>query len=420
MGQFVRRAPVTTLTSITLVLVFLATHRPWLDAPPVHDLRRAWGAVEMLTWVQTDGTRYEYVNRDLSGPFDVWDGAWWRVPLSTLHHANIWHLLLNLSGLVVFGPWLEVRWGSWKYCVFLVASASVSLIPEYLWGHYALGFSGVCCAIFGSLWKLREHDPDLELEFTEEMIFWMVGGLIAMWMLTIVNVVSIANGAHFAGLAYGYVTAMVFHRSGKARSAYLLSHLLLIPAYWCLVHPVWNGKYHWYLADVYRPRNIQNSPDIKRLELALQCDPQLTAVWQILAREEVRQGQLLKGWLLVLRGLRYNPSAENLWQDARRLWRRMATTDLREPALLSLEVLFGAESSVWLAEIRRLVPPPILIAPDRPVEPTFLYAQRQEHTLLSWEPPPDDLWWHERWTKQRTLPAVDPTDPSSAVEGELL
>lgn len=418
MGQFVRRAPVTTLTSIILVMVFLATHRPWLDAPPVHDLRRTWGAVEILTWVQTDGTRYEYVNRDLSGPFDVWDGAWWRVPLSTLHHANLWHLLLNVSGLVVFGPWLEVRWGTGKYSVFLVASALVSLVPEYLLGHYALGFSGVCCAVFGSLWKLREQDPDLELQLTEEVVFWMIGGLIAMWALTVVNVVSIANGAHFAGLAYGYLTATISPRSWMARSAYLISHLLLIPAYGCIIHPVWNGKYHLYQADVYRLRDSQNSPDTKRLHWALQCDPQLTGVWRILAREKVRQGKLLDGWQLLLRGLKYNPSSEALWQDARRLWRRMAATDLRESALSICGELFGAESSVWLAEIRRVVPPPILIAPDRPVEPTSLDVQRQEHTLLSWEPPPDDRWG--RWSEQPALPPVDPADPRSAVEGELL
>lgn len=418
MGQFVRRAPVTTLTSIILVMVFLATHRPWLDTPPVHDLRRAWGAVEMLTWVQTDGTRYEYVNRDLSGPFDVWDGAWWRVPLSTLHHANLWHLLLNVSGLVVVGPWLELRWGGWKYSVFLVASALISLVPEYLWGHYALGFSGVCCAVFGSLWKIREHDTDLELRLTEGVIFWMIGGLIAMWALTVVNVVSIANGAHFAGLGYGYLTAMVSQRSWKVRSAYLLSHLLLVPAYWCIVHPIWNGKYHWYLADVTRHRDSPNSPDTKRLQMALQCDPHLTEVWRLLAREEVRQGKLLEGWHLLLRGLRYNPSSETLWQETRKLWRRMAATDLREPAISTLSELLAAESSVWLVEIRRVVPPQILIAPDRPTEPTSLYVQRQEQTQPRWEPPPDD-WWGRR-SEQPALAPVDPADPRSAIEGELL
>lgn len=420
MRQLLRRAPVTGFVCGVLIALFLVTHRPGLEGRRSVEARRWWGGVEILTWVQVDGSHIEYVNKELSGPFDVWDGEWWRVPASTLHHADLLHLLMNLMGLAVFGPWLERRWGWWRYGLFLAAAAFVASPPEYLLGQQSLGFSGVCCAVFGSLWGLRNSDPELKSRLTNEVVWWMVAGLVAMWVLTAVGMLSIANGAHFAGLAYGWLAGTIARASRWARFGFAMGHAALVVPYWFIVHPVWEGRYHWYLADLEQRRNWVAPLDELRLRRALRCDPNLTGVWRLLAQQAAADGRLLEAWEMLLQGLQHNRSAAELWQDARMLWRRLAPTEQRGAALAHLQDRFGAESAVWLAEIRRFVPPPVLIAPDRPPVPTTPVAQRPEVSPPTWEPPPDNQRWYRRPPSLGPLPWVDPADPSSAAEGRLL
>ncbi len=35
---------------------------------------------------------------NLKGPFDLWDGEVWRIPVSTFHHGNFIHLVFNVLG----------------------------------------------------------------------------------------------------------------------------------------------------------------------------------------------------------------------------------------------------------------------------------------------------------------------------------
>jgi membrane associated rhomboid family serine protease len=445
MFNFASQTPVNTLTWIVLVVVYVGTHGVGADpAQRVSERRRDWGSVEQLSWVKTDGSREDVISPELTGPFELWDGQWWRVPLTALHHADLLHLAMNLTFVLVCGPWLEQRWGGWRYLVFLIAAAFVSMAPEYLLGNHALGYSGVCCAIFGALLALRTRDAELQERMPEEWVSLMLGTLVAMLALTWADVLPIANAAHFTGLGYGLLAGAVSRLAWPARSAFVLGHALLVVPYWLMVSPTWNGRYQWYLADLERRENLSEPWNVARLKRAVAADPSLTEVWLILSQDALDRNQPLEGWDLLLQGLEHNPSQQELWGVARRMWRLFATSEDRPRAVKVVTDRFGSSGAGWLSELRRTVPPPVLIAPDRAAVETPLNLLKREirfqihlsmppamlpiHTVVAesskplqrnWEPPPQNAWpW--RVPSNEPLPAVDPADPNSAVEGELL
>ncbi len=165
------RAPVTTLSQIVLVALFAVTvGLTDTTERPLWELRRQWGGIEVLQWVSNDGAHSKVVDANLAGPFDLWDGEWWRIPVSNFHHTDVLHLLMNLAFVSYFGTILESRWGSLKYLALIVGSVFVVLLPEYLAGRVAVGYSGVACAIFGALWAMRRRDPVVGELLTNEVI----------------------------------------------------------------------------------------------------------------------------------------------------------------------------------------------------------------------------------------------------------
>src|SRR5690606_21738384 len=81
---------------------------------------RALGAVAALTVSQPDygSPLATHVDGEvLFGPFDLWDGQWWRIPISGFHHAGFVHLIVNCLSMVTLGQLLERRMPRWLYAL---------------------------------------------------------------------------------------------------------------------------------------------------------------------------------------------------------------------------------------------------------------------------------------------------------------
>jgi len=419
------RAPVNFFSMVVLCAVFLVTHgRATGGDARLRELRRAWGSVEVLNWVSVEGDRSEVVEPDLHGPFDLWDGQWWRVPLSSVHHVDLLHLACNLIFVAVCGPWLEQRWGWFVYGLFLIAAAMIAILPEYLAGGLAIGYSGVSCAIFGALLPLRRDDPELQELMSDEFVSTTLLALLAMALMTWAGALQVANLAHFTGLALGWIIskarAVLSLSPSLASAAVLAGAMSLIGCFWLVSHPAWNGQYQWYEADLERRRGASDEEIAARLRRAVASDPSLARVWRILKDDALRRGDVLSAWDELLEGLKHNPSDEFLWQETRALWRKLVLTELRETAIARLQDRFGAEADQWLAQVRRVVPPPVLIAPNRPPEPTATVVERPSAKVIEWEPPPGNGWGYLDVPDSSPLPAIDPKRTDSAVEGTLL
>ncbi len=390
-----RFAPVTFSLLAVSVALFIAVE---LAGPKIEDPKGAHHVFGMVVVLHFGG------DDEVSGPFALWDGPWWRwlrIPASAFHHANVLHLFFNVSTLWVLGPLLERRMRRAAYLGFWFFASLVPLLPEYFLGTTPLGLSGVACAMFGWCLIERQFDPAVARRLSEQAIrsFWIF--LFAMLILTALDVLHIANVAHFTGVAYGWLNARAsHHRTG--RRAWIATHALLPVAIYLLLHPFWNANYHALLGR--RAKDL--SAGVRHFREAVRRDPALAQVWLSLADERARNGDFLAAWRLVIDGLRHNRSSSVLTDAARRVW-MMLPADEREAAREVLQTAFAGETSEW-SERLRLVDAPAPVSLDEPVD-AGRFPLEGDATKLE-----------GRRGRKRSVKPIDPEQIDSAAEGRTL
>ena len=340
----------------------------------------------------------------VTGPFALWDGPWWRwlrIPISAFHHANVLHLFFNVSTLWLLGPLIERRMRRAAYLGFWFFASLVPLLPEYFLGSTPLGLSGVACAMFGWCLIERQFDSAIARRLSEQAIqsFWFF--LFLMLILTALDVLHIANVAHFTGVAYGWLNARAaHHRTG--RRAWVAGHALLPIVIYFLLHPFWNANYHALLG-----RNAETlTAKVPHFREAVRLNPQLPNVWLSLADERAQSGDLSAAWQLLIQGLQHNRSNEVLTNAARRVWMMLSTEEQQE-ARAVLKTAFAADSREWTERLRMT---------DAPLSAFESMSQEKASSEDEAEPVSPN---GRRGTKRSVKP-IDPDDNGSAAEGKTL
>jgi membrane associated rhomboid family serine protease len=403
-----RFAPVTfCLLTASVVLFFVVEFRGTSDNDPLGG-RRSFGAVEQLSFVG---------EKEVSGPFDLWDGPWWRwlrVPASAFHHAHLLHLFFNVTAIWYLGPMMERRVHRGAYLGFWFFAATVPLIPEYYVGHFPIGLSGVACALFG--WGLieRQFDPWIAERLHDRLVlsFWMF--LFLFIGLTAVGVMQIANIAHFAGVGYGWLNARAA-RSRPGRRAWVFGHLLVPIALYGLLHPVWDARYHAFVGRQAAQAANNLSAGVPHFRKAVELNPGLPRVWLSLAGERALSGENLEAWQLAIKGLRHNRSCDKLTDFSRSLWPLLSPED-RPTARKIVKQEFGSDALVWEKRLQmQETPPPTTI--DSALRQLFTPTTTAPDLLPSeghaLEPP-------ERRGRKSRKTHVDPDLTDSAAEGRTL
>lgn len=343
-----------------------------------------------------------------SGPIDLWTGQWWRIPVSALHHADLAHVLVNCVLAWSVGAWLEQRWGSIRFALFLVPATFVPMLAELATGSVVIGFSGTVCAIFGAVIALQQIEPRPD-DFSDESIQLALGLLLLGIPLAALGALDVANTAHVTGIVYGWFTAWVlcgpFPRTTLIRLCFAAAHLILVPVLWLTTHPIGSGRYLWYLAERSPHRE-------KLLKVAVDTDPGLGGAWLRLADLRAADGQPLAAWTIVLRGLTFNPTDAGLIEEARRLWLRLKPGQERELAEAELDRVFGKQATPWSDAIRnrRAAPEPAApVSLEIKLDPKLFPLDR-----------PIELEWEPRAFGNEPGPRHEPERPDSAGEGTVL
>lgn len=391
-----RIAPVTFSLLAASVALFIAVELARGRVQDPKGVSHVFGMVVTLHFGNED---------DVSGPFALWDGPWWRwlrIPASAFHHANVLHLFFNVSTLWVLGPLLERRMRRAAYLGFWFFASLVPLLPEYFLGSTPLGLSGVACAMFGWCLIERQFDAVVAQRLPEQAIrsFWIF--LFAMLVLTAFDVLHIANVAHFTGVAYGWLNARAsHHRAG--RQAWIAAHALLPAVIYLLLHPFWDANYHVVLGR----RADDLSAGVPHFREAVRRNPALPHVWLSLADERARSGDLLAAWRFVIDGLRHNRSSDVLTDAARRVWRMLPSGDHAE-ARKAVEVAFTDEAPEWSDRLRMT---------DTPAS-VFDGLWLDEPTDAG--PLPNEEGSSKRRGRKRSVKPIDPDQADSAAEGRTL
>jgi rhomboid protease GluP len=409
-----RVAPITAECLVICAALFVVCTARSFEGVRFGDAQREWGAATTLQVFAIRGDRREPVDPDLNGPFDLWDGEWWRIPINAFHHVNAAHLVMNCLAAWSLGSRLERRWGSFRFALFLLPSVYLPILSEFLAGNVGVGFSGAICAMLGALIALKQFDED-DILPDQTVQFYLAFLVLCVWA-TMLDVIQIANVAHFVGLGYGWFATWAmcgpFRSANVIRVLFVLSHIGLYSLTWYAVQPMGNGRYHWYMAD------HQPDPRLKtnRLRFAVRCDPTLAGVWLRLADGELIQGDILASWNTLLKGLSHNPTRRELLEAVRRVWRRIPPGIDRTEAEADLKQVFGDRAGDWLIQIKQTALASPTAATDESDEPIDMEADSRQFPLDQ----KIDLDWQPDVVKPAVPQPFNPQAPDSAAEGTAL
>jgi rhomboid protease GluP len=176
---------------------------------------------------------------------------WWRFVTPIFLHGNIAHLLMNMYGLWVIGPYVERLYGSAKFVFFWVLTGIAGVVASYLSvqpgihssspigrfifkAHDAIsvGASGALFGLIGVLFifgiKFRHELPEgFKRAFGTGMLPTILLNVAIGFMIPVID-----NAAHLGGLFAGALLALFvgYKRPGERAGVAVFWHILQVAA----------------------------------------------------------------------------------------------------------------------------------------------------------------------------------------------
>ncbi len=206
-------------------------------------------ALELVCTFEPARRDYYYVELKLGIFSSIWDGELWRPFTSTLLHGGLIHAAFNVYWLVIFGPALENRFGSWRTFGLIVLLGYMSMLPEFIVSNYnqpvdrqipIVGLSGIIYGLFGMLWIGRRWRGELEAVCDDNTTRILGGWFVLCIVLSYLNIMPVANVAHGAGFVFGVLYGLVAFDARRRRrwtalaavaTALVLSTLIACPGH---------------------------------------------------------------------------------------------------------------------------------------------------------------------------------------------
>jgi rhomboid protease GluP len=189
------------------------------------------------------GAKTNYLIRD--------NHEYWRLITPVFIHANLLHVLMNMYGLWVLGPWVEKLYGSAKFVVFWVLTGIAGVVASYLTvipGSHpgvlasfliknhdepSVGASG---ALFGMIGVLFVFGLKYRRELPEGFQRAFGAGMLPVILLNLgIGFLArgiIDNAAHLGGLLSGALLASVvsYKRPGQSAGVTLAWRIIQVLA----------------------------------------------------------------------------------------------------------------------------------------------------------------------------------------------
>jgi GlpG protein len=150
------------------------------------------------------------------GYHDILSGEVWRLFTPIFLHFALFHLLFNMFWLHDLGGPTERFQGSFRYIAFVLWSAAISNIAQFVFGNGPTfgGMSGFVYALAGYLWARGRADPRsgiyLPGRFVVFFIAWMALGFSGLLDRFLGNMANYCHlGGFVAGVVYGYFAALL-------------------------------------------------------------------------------------------------------------------------------------------------------------------------------------------------------------------
>lgn len=162
---------------------------------------------------------------------DNWWSEPWRFITPAVFHGGWFHLIFNLCWLWVFGTQVEGTFGHGRTLAIYVFLAAGSTAAEEALFQGGIGLSGVVYGLFGMLWVLSRYDRRFHNAVDKNTVQWMVGWFFFCIILTVTDIMPIANAAHGMGCVLGALlglTIVAQDRLRQVRNASILAAVFLV------------------------------------------------------------------------------------------------------------------------------------------------------------------------------------------------
>lgn len=147
-------------------------------------------------------------------PQEVFRGNWWRLLAATFLHLGWLHLLMNMLGLYIFGPFVEFALGTWRYLLtylgagmgsmFIASAATVLRLSNH---QFVVGASGSILGLVGAMAAILVYGWRKELSrIAARQLLW-IGLIIGLQVVYDLTTPRISFIGHLAGLIIGFILA---------------------------------------------------------------------------------------------------------------------------------------------------------------------------------------------------------------------
>lgn len=144
----------------------------------------------------------------------IQEGQYWRLFTAMFLHAGIRHLLNNMMLLYVLGVALEPLLGKVKYTVLYLGCGLIANLVSYEYyvsrgdATVSIGASGAIYAVMGALiWVVIRNKGRVAGYSIRQMLL-----LLAFSLYFGFTSAGVANSAHLAGLASGFLASVLLYR----------------------------------------------------------------------------------------------------------------------------------------------------------------------------------------------------------------
>lgn len=140
------------------------------------------------------------------------DGQWWRLATAMFLHFGLLHLAVNMLALVEAGSFVERHYGAARFLLlYFCAGIGGNLLSLVSQGSRGIsgGASGAVFGLFAALllllWQERRRLDQAEFRW----LFWGAAAVTAANIAFGLFVAGIDNAAHFGGLLFGLLAAIL-------------------------------------------------------------------------------------------------------------------------------------------------------------------------------------------------------------------
>jgi rhomboid protease GluP len=206
------------------------------------------GLTSDALWQPPFGVLYAY-GAKLNSAIDA--GQWWRFVTPVFIHIGLLHLLVNMYGLWMIGPYVERLYGSAKFVVLWVGTGVAGVVASYLSVRPAMAVgplgrflfsagdgpsAGASGALFGLIGVLFVFGIKFRRELPEGFRRAFGTGLLPVIVLNLfigyLGRGFIDNAAHLGGLASGALFGLIigYKRPGERAGVAVFWHILQVAA----------------------------------------------------------------------------------------------------------------------------------------------------------------------------------------------